>query len=143
MTIDGFEDIILYSDLNYEIKNFSSFTFNCIKSPKFHLKLHTLALRGLANSRFDIYVVTHSTFSLLHAKRFERLTSINREPRSVCWSSNDYISFIEISSSEMLVSQKYFMYGWVWLSGEIWAFQSLLYNLEEKNCWLYSHKWNR
>ena len=32
---------------------------------------------------------------------------MNREPRSVCWSSNDYISVIEISWSEMLVSQKY------------------------------------
>ena len=31
-----------------------------------------------------------------------------------------------------LYLHKIFMYGWVWLSGELWAFQSLLYNPEEK-----------
>ena len=31
-----------------------------------------------------------------------------------------------------LYLHKIFMYGWVWLSGELWAFQSLLNNPEEK-----------
>ena len=35
-----------------------------------------------------------------------------------------------------LYLHKIFMYGRVWLSGELRAFQSLLYNPKEKNRWL-------
>ena len=84
---------------------------------------YMLSLSGrLANSRIDIYVITHSTLSLLHAKRTERLTSIHRGPRSVCliqqWLNFSY--FIKIGWSEIIFAQNIY----VWLRLTEWGTMS-------------------